>query len=158
MNRLTRYNVMVLDHFEHPRNVGVVDRPDADAWVSNEQCGDTLRLTLRIDRGVIRDARFKALGCVAAIAAGSRLTEMLIGRSLHEAASISNESVAASLGGLPPEKVGCSVLAEEAVVAALANHQQRQRCEGGDGGPLPGSRGCGDERARIPGYPALPDP
>ena len=147
MGRLARYNATVLDHFEHPRHIGVVERPDAEAWVSNEQCGDTLRLTLRIDRGVILEARFKALGCVAAIAAGSRLTELLVGRSLQAAASIRNASVAASLGGLPPEKVRCSVLAEEAVAAALADHRQRQRCPGGGRGPSPASSGRGDDRA-----------
>lgn len=131
MSRPARYNATVLDHFENPRHVGVVNSPDAEAWVSNPQCGDTLRLTLRIDRGVIQEARFKVLGCVAAIAAASRLTELLEGRSLEEAASIRDESVAASLGGLPPEKIRCSVLAEQAVAAALADH--RRRAQSGTG-------------------------
>ncbi|MFQ5720288.1 MAG: iron-sulfur cluster assembly scaffold protein [Acidobacteriota bacterium] len=125
MKRTIRYNETVLDHFHNPRHVGVVEAPDAEAWVSNPACGDTVRLTLRITDGVIREARFKALGCVAAIAAASRLTEILHGLTIIEAAGLRDAALAESLGGLPEEKVRCSVLAEKAVAEALADHQAR---------------------------------
>jgi nitrogen fixation NifU-like protein len=124
LGRRSRYNETVLDHFENPRNVGVIEDADADATVSNPVCGDTVRLTLRIRGGVIETARFKALGCGAAIASASRLTELLAGRALLEVAAMEKEAVAAALGGLPPEKIGCSVLAEQAVAAALESYRR----------------------------------
>ena len=131
MGRPARYSAKVLDHFENPRNVGVLDAPDAEAWVSNPDCGDTLRLTLHIELGVIQEARFKALGCVAAIAAASCLTELLEGMRLDQAATLRNEMVADSLGGLPRDKVRCSVLAEEAVATALVDYRRRARSGSG---------------------------
>jgi nitrogen fixation NifU-like protein len=124
MGRRTRYNETVLDHFENPRNVGVIEDADADVTVSNPVCGDTIRLTLRIRGGVIEAARFKALGCGAAIASASRLTEMLAGRGLPEVAAMEDEAVAAALGGLPRSKLGCSVLAEEAAAAAVESYRK----------------------------------
>ena len=103
----------------------MIGAADADVLVSNPDCGDTVRLTLRIDQGVIQEARFKAFGCGAAIAAASRLTEMLTNLSLAEARAVRDESVAAALGGLPEEKIRCSVLAEEAVSAALIQYASR---------------------------------
>ncbi len=125
MGRPTRYSQTVLDHFENPRNVGVIEAADADATVSHAECGDTVRLTLRIKEGVIQAARFKALGCGAAIAAASRLTELLVGLALERAAALDNEAVAASLGGLPDHKIRCSVLAREAVAAALEDYWRK---------------------------------
>jgi nitrogen fixation NifU-like protein len=129
MVRRARYNETVLDHFENPRNVGVIEDADADVTVSNPVCGDTIRLTLRIRGGVIEAARFKALGCGAAIASASRLTEMLAGRGLDEAAAMEDEAVAAALGGLPRWKVGCSVLAGRAVAAALESYRKTASSE-----------------------------
>jgi nitrogen fixation NifU-like protein len=113
------YNAKVLDHFTNPRNVGEIEQPDAIATVSNPGCGDTVRLTLRIRGGRIEDARMKTFGCAAAIASASVLTELLRGRSVEDARRLRNEDVVSALGGLPPEKVRCSVLAEEVLRAAL---------------------------------------
>jgi nitrogen fixation NifU-like protein len=124
VGRRSRYNETVLDHFENPRNVGVIEDAAADVTVSNPACGDTVRLTLRIRDGVIEEARFKAFGCGAAIASASRLTEMLAGLSLREAAGVKNEAVAAALDGLPDDKICCSVLAEEAIAAALESYRK----------------------------------
>ncbi len=125
MGGRSRYNETVLDHFERPRNVGVVNGADADATATNAACGDTVRLTLRIRGGVVVEARFKALGCVAAIASASRLTELLTGLPLERAAAIGDAEVAAALGGLPPRKLRCSVLARQAVGAALDDYRRR---------------------------------
>lgn len=122
IGRQVGYSREVLDHFENPRNVGVIKGADVDVTVSNPACGDTVRLTLIIRKGVITMARFKALGCVAAVASASRLTEVLTGLSLIQAAGLKDEAIAASLGGLPAEKVACSVLARQAVRSALAQH------------------------------------
>ena len=120
-----RYNPVVMDHFLHPRRVGDLDDANARATAENGACGDTLQLQLRIEGDRIVDSRFRALGCTASIAASSFLAEWLAGRSLDEARALTNEALAAAMGGLPPGRTHCSVLAEEALSGCLADHARR---------------------------------
>lgn len=122
---LSDYNEKVLDHYENPRNVGRVADPDAEAMAGNPD-GDRMRLTLRIRQGVIETARFQTFGCVAAIASSSMVTELLQGRTLDDALRLTNRDVVEALGGLPELKVECSVVAEKAIRAALADYRKRQ--------------------------------
>src|SRR2546426_609552 len=130
----TDYNDAILDHFENPRNVGEMESPDAVGRAGNPACGDLLELSLRVREGRIDQARFRASGCGAAIASSSMLTVLLTGRTLEEAATLTNSQVASALGGLPPAKIHCSVLAEDAVQSALSDYRRRQARgrEGGD--------------------------
>jgi len=123
--RFTAYSDLVLDHFENPRNVGETSRVDARGRAENPACGDELVLTLRLEDGRISEARFRASGCAASIASSSMTTVLLEGRTLEQARGLTNLDVATALGGLPPAKMHCSVLAEEAVAAALADHRIR---------------------------------
>lgn len=118
---MPQYSDILLDHFHHPRNLGEIERADAVGDASNGTCGDLMRLFLNIREGRVTEAQFMTLGCAAAIATGSMLTEMIKGKSLDDALKIRNEDVAAALGGLPPEKIHCSVLAEQAMAAAVAS-------------------------------------
>lgn len=121
------YSDIVQDHFDNPRNVGVIEDAEAEAFVSNPACGDTMHLYLRIDHDDrIVEAKFKTMGCPAAIAASSITTEMLIGRTVEEALALTREEVSQALGGLSPQKVHCSVLSEDAIKAAMANYSKRQ--------------------------------
>jgi NifU-like protein involved in Fe-S cluster formation len=113
------YSPQVLDHFEHPRNAGVVDSPDASAQVENPACGDILKLTAKLADGRIADAKFQAKGCVPAIACGSALTELVIGKTLKEAAAVSREDLLRELGGLPEASTHAGHLAVDALVALL---------------------------------------
>jgi len=113
------YNPTVMDHFLNPRNTGEVAEPTHSALVRNPVCGDMMKLTLRIEGGVVREVRAKTFGCAAAIASSSALTELLDGRSVEEARRVRNGDVVSFLGGLPDHKVVCSVVAEEAVKEAL---------------------------------------
>jgi nitrogen fixation NifU-like protein len=119
------YNSTVLDHFLNPRNAGEVPHPDARGEAAQPHDGDTLRLTLKIQDGKILQARFKTLGCAAAIASSSMATVLLKGKTIAEARHFSNEQVVAALGGLPPAKIQCSVLAAQALQAALDDYQKR---------------------------------
>jgi nitrogen fixation NifU-like protein len=119
------YNPTVLDHFLNPRNVGDVPEPEALGQAGDASCGDTMRLTLRIKNGRIVDARFRTFGCAAAIASSSMATELLKGRTVEEARHFSDLEVVAALGGLPPAKIQCSVLAGQALRAALENYRTR---------------------------------
>ena len=119
------YNPTVLDHFLNPRNVGDVPEPEALGQAGAPACGDTMRLSLRIKDGRIVDARFRTFGCAAAIASSSMATELLKGRTVEEARHFSDLEVVAALGGLPPAKIQCSVLAGQALRAALENYQTR---------------------------------
>ena len=113
------YSPQVIEHFEHPRNVGEIANASATVEVENPACGDILRLSLRVAEGRIAEVRFRTKGCVTAIACGSALTEMLAGRSLQEAGALRREELVAVLGGLSPETMHASHLAMEALRAAL---------------------------------------
>ncbi len=124
------YNATVLDHFLNPRNVGELAHPDATGQAAQSEGGDRLRLTLAIQDGRIVEARFRAFGCAAAIASSSMATELIKGRELEAARSFSNQEVVAALGGLPPGKIQCSVLAAEALRDALEDYDRRQLTKG----------------------------
>jgi nitrogen fixation NifU-like protein len=124
------YSDKVMDHFMNPRNMGEIADANAIGDVGNPACGDMMRLYLKIEDNKIVDAKFKTFGCGAAIATSSMLTELLKGISLDEAKTISNRAVAEALDGLPPVKIHCSVMAEEALAAALKDYEKRR---GGNG-------------------------
>ena len=124
---MPQYSEILLDHFQHPRNLGEIEKADAVGDASNGTCGDLMRLFLNIRNGKVTEAQFMTLGCAAAIATGSMLTEMIKGKSLEDALKIKNEEVAAALGGLPPEKIHCSVLAEQAMQAAVSSWRAHKR-------------------------------
>ena len=115
------YNPVVMDHFKHPRNMGEMEAPDGVGEATNPVCGDTMRLYIKVDKDRIVEVRFLTFGCGAAIAASSMLTEMIKGKSLDEALNVSDQDIVQALGGLPPTKIHCSVLAEKAVQAAVAD-------------------------------------
>lgn len=129
MDRSFPYSELVMEHFANPRNMGEIADPSAVGDVGNPTCGDMMRLYLKIENGIIVDAKFKTFGCGAAIASSSILTELLIGKRLEDAMKISNEAVAQALGGLPPVKIHCSVMAEEALKAAMIDYEKRQKKE-----------------------------
>jgi nitrogen fixation NifU-like protein len=120
------YNPVVMDHFKHPRNMGEMEAPDGVGETTNPVCGDTMRLFIRVDKNRIVEVRFLTFGCGAAIAASSMLTEMIKGKSLDEALNVSDQDIVQALGGLPPTKVHCSVLAEKAVQAAIADYREKK--------------------------------
>ena len=120
------YSEKVMDHFANPRNVGEIENADGIGEVGNPVCGDIMKMYLKIDNGVITDIKFKTFGCGAAIATSSVSTEMIKGKTIEEALKITNKAVIDELGGLPPAKIHCSVLAEEAVKSAIADYYRRQ--------------------------------
>ena len=120
------YTEKVMDHFMHPRNVGEIENASCVGTVGNAKCGDIMRIYLDIDENqVVRDAKFKTFGCGAAIATSSMATEMIIGKTIQEALEVTNKAVMEALGGLPPVKVHCSLLAEQAVHAALWDYAKK---------------------------------
>jgi nitrogen fixation NifU-like protein len=126
---LPEYSPIVLDHFQHPRNLGELDPADAVAEVENPACGDRTRLSLRVEDGRITAARFRTEGCPAAIAASSITTELITGKTLEEAARLRDADVAEALGGLPRNKLHCSVLAEDVIQAAIADYHRRSQSQ-----------------------------
>ena len=120
------YSETVMDHFMNPRNMGEIEDASGVAEVGNPACGDVMRLSLKIKDGIIVDARFKTFGCTASIASSSITTELIKGKSVEEALALSNETVVEALGGLPPAKIHCSVLAEDAVKAALEDYRLKR--------------------------------
>ena len=116
------YSEKVMDHFRNPRNVGELENPDGIGHVGNPVCGDIMELYIKVNDNTITDARFKTFGCGAAIATSSMVTELVKGKSIEEALEISNRAVAEALGGLPPVKMHCSVLAEEALKLAIDDY------------------------------------
>ena len=129
MNREERsiYSEKVMDHFNNPRNVGEIENPSGVGTVGNARCGDIMRMYLDIDdSGVIQDAKFKTFGCGAAVATSSMATELVKGKTVEEAMLVTNKVVAEALDGLPPVKMHCSLLAEEAVHAALWDYAKKR--------------------------------
>jgi nitrogen fixation NifU-like protein len=121
----TLYNDTVMDHFMNPRNLGDINNADGVGEVGAAACGDIMKISIKVEDGKITDARFKTFGCGSAIASSSMATELIKGRSLDEAKSFSNQEVVDALGGLPPVKIHCSVLAEEALKAAIEDYEKK---------------------------------
>lgn len=121
------YSEQVMDHYENPRNVGIVENANGVGVVGNPACGDVMKLTIRVEDDVIVDAKFKTFGCGAAIATSSMVTEMVKGKKLNEALEISNKGVIEALGGLPKVKRHCSVLAENALKAAIDDFKSKMK-------------------------------
>ena len=120
------YSDKVMDHFTNPRNVGEIENASAVGTVGNARCGDIMRIYLDIDENqIIKDVKFKTFGCGAAIATSSMATELIKGKSIYEAMEITNKSVMEALDGLPPVKIHCSLLAEEAIHAALWDYSKK---------------------------------
>ena len=124
------YSEKVMEHFRNPRNVGEMENPDGVGHVGNPVCGDIMELYIRVKSGIIVDAKFKTFGCGAAIATSSMVTEMVKGKSIEEALKISNKAVAEALDGLPPVKMHCSVLAEEALKSAIEDYINNSKSKG----------------------------
>ena len=119
------YSEKVRDHFMHPRNVGVIENADGVGEVGNAKCGDIMKIYLKIENDIIVDVKFETFGCGSAIASSSMATEMIMGKSIHEAMALTNKAVAEALDGLPAHKLHCSVLAEEAIKNALKDYFDR---------------------------------
>ena len=126
------YTERVMDHFKNPRNVGEIDNASGVGTVGNAKCGDIMQIFLDIDENeIIQDVKFKTFGCGAAVATSSMATEMIKGKSVEEALKITNAAVVEALEGLPPQKIHCSVLAEEAVKAAIEDYQKKKAEQSG---------------------------
>ena len=121
------YSETVMDHFRHPRNVGVIEDADAVGEVGNAKCGDILKMYMKITDGIIEDVKFETFGCGSAIASSSMATELIKGKPLEEVRKLTNKAVAEALDGLPAYKMHCSVLAQEAIEAALNDYEQKQK-------------------------------
>ena len=121
------YSEKVMDHFTNPRNVGEIEKADGVGTVGNPECGDIMKLSIKVENDVIIDVKFKTFGCGAAIATSSMVTELVKGKKLDEADGISNSTVAEALDGLPPVKMHCSNLAADALHAALENYKTKQK-------------------------------
>lgn len=117
-----QYSDKVMEHFAHPHNVGEIENADGVGTVGNPICGDIMKMFIKVENGIIVDAKFKTFGCGAAIATSSMATDMIKGKSLEEALTLSNKAVAEALDGLPPAKMHCSVLAEDAVRRAIDDY------------------------------------
>lgn len=123
---MSQYSDKVMEHFRNPRNVGEMENPDGIGHVGNPVCGDIMELYIKVKDDIIVDAKFKTFGCGAAIATSSMVTEMVKGKSIKDALEISNKAVAEALGGLPPVKLHCSVLAEQALKSAIDDYYKKQ--------------------------------
>lgn len=121
------YSEKVMDHFMNPRNVGEIENPDGVGEVGNAKCGDIMKIFLQVENDVIVDVKFKTFGCGAAIASSSMATELIKGKTIDEALAITNKAVAHALDGLPPVKMHCSVLAEEAIQKAIADYKEKHK-------------------------------
>ena len=119
------YSEKVMDHFNNPRNVGEMENPSGVGTVGNAKCGDIMRIYLDIQDGIVMDAKFKTFGCGAAVATSSMATELVKGKTIQEALEVTNKAVMEALDGLPPVKVHCSLLAEEAIHAALWDYAEK---------------------------------
>ena len=130
------YSEKVMDHFANPRNVGEIEDANAVGEVGNAKCGDIMKIYMDIQDDIIKDVKFKTFGCGAAIATSSMATEMVKGKTVEEALALTNKAVMDALDGLPPEKVHCSVLAEEAIRSAIEDYNKRN-------GKSPNENSCG---------------
>jgi len=120
------YTKKVMDHFMNPRNVGVIENPDGYGKIGSPSCGDMMEIFLKIEDGIIRDVKFRTFGCASAIASSSVTTEMILNKTVEEALQVTNKAVIEALDGLPAAKVHCSVLAEEAIKAAIENYMSKK--------------------------------
>ena len=138
------YSEKVMDHFQHPRNVGVIEDANGVGEVGNAKCGDIMKIYLKIEDDIIKDVKFETFGCGSAIASSSMATELIKGKTIEEALAVTNKQVVDALGGLPAYKLHCSVLAEESIKAAVKDYYDRnnipydhskfpdcEHCEGG---------------------------
>lgn len=123
------YSDMVMEHFKNPRNVGKIEDADGIGEVGNAKCGDIMKIYIKVNDNIITDIKFNTYGCASAIATSSMATEMIKGKSIDEALKLTNRAVVGALHGLPPVKIHCSVLAEEAIKAAIADYYKRQGIE-----------------------------
>lgn len=136
------YSEKVMDHFANPRNVGTIENADGVGEVGNAKCGDIMKMYIKVDNGTISDVKFQTFGCGAAVATSSMATELIKGKSIDEALKLTNKAVVEALDGLPPAKLHCSVLAEEAMKAAISDYYRKQ---GIDPEPIVGKvAGCSD--------------
>ena len=126
MSQVIEYSEKVMDHFMNPRNVGEIEEASGVGTVGNAKCGDIMRIYLDIQDGIIRDAKFKTFGCGAAVATSSMATELVIGKTVQEALLVTNKAVMEALDGLPAIKIHCSVLAEQAIKAAVSDYYRRR--------------------------------
>lgn len=124
------YNEKVMEHFMNPRNVGEIEDADGIGEVGNFKCGDIMKVYIKVEDNIIKDIKFKTFGCASAIASSSIATEMIKGKTVEEALKFTNKQVVEELGGLPPEKVHCSVLAEQAIHAAINDYLGKKKVEG----------------------------
>ena len=120
------YNEKVMEAFKNPKNVGEIENPSGIGTVGNASCGDIMQISLKIENDIIVDAKFKTFGCAAAIATSSTATDMIIGMTVEEALQVTNKKVVECLGGLPSQKIHCSVLAEEAIKKAIEDYQSKK--------------------------------
>ncbi len=120
------YSEKVMDHFMNPRNVGVIENPDGVGEVGNAKCGDIMKIYIKVDNDIISDVKFQTFGCGSAIASSSMATELIKGKPVSQALELTNKAVAEALDGLPDYKLHCSVLAEEAIKAAIEDYQKKQ--------------------------------
>ena len=123
------YSEKVMDHFLHPRNVGVIEDANAIGEVGNAKCGDIMKMYLKIKDDIVEDVKFETFGCGSAIASSSMATELIKGKPLSEVKNLTNKAVTEALDGLPAHKIHCSVLAEEAIHSALEDYERRQKGE-----------------------------
>ena len=121
------YSEKVMDHFMNPRNVGKIDDADGVGEVGNAKCGDIMKIYIKVDNNIITDVKFNTFGCGSAIASSSKATEMIKGKSLDDALELTNKAVAEALDGLPAHKMHCSVLAEEAIKAAIDDYKEKHK-------------------------------
>lgn len=136
---INMYSKKVMEHFSNPRNVGEIENANAIGEVGNAKCGDIMKIYMDIEDGIIKDVKFKTFGCGAAIATSSMATELVKGKTVEEALKLTNKAVIEALDGLPPAKVHCSVLAEEAIRAAILDYYKNMDMEAPD---LGGCNGC----------------
>ena len=125
------YSEKVMEHFEHPRNVGEIPDASGTGTVGNAKCGDIMKMDIKVENDVITDVKFKTFGCCAAVATSSMATELVKGKKVEEALELTNQAVAEALDGLPPVKMHCSLLAEQAIHAAVEDYQKKRAQQAG---------------------------